>query len=180
MMNLASLFSSLLRRMNANGKEAKEPMATAVCTTMQTAQASEPTTAEKVIKLPKLTAIDTQCGYQAIRRFLFRSAYPRRNGEHYELLKNPHILIERDALGQIYVEADGKRTLYEMEENVRIINTTYCVGIIYNSKSGKTTLRWRDGKPTGRLWGHVTPRSLATLLSCNIRVKELTPPILAS
>lgn len=157
-MSLFSILSSILRH-GTNGNAANEMEVENMTTNMTTTR----------LQLPKLIHIQGDSGYNAFRRFLFKSAYPQADRE---LFLNPRILIERDEKpGRIYVEADGKETLYQAEEHIRIISIRYVIGIIYQSRSGNTVLRWRDNKPTGKVWGHVTPRSLGTLLSCSIHVK---------
>jgi len=168
-MNLPSVFSFLRRSANGKGMRGVATMTVTVPTETQRVKAAKP---------PAVVEIEGESGYNAFRRFLFKSAYPH---AARELLQNPQILIERDENpGQIYVEADGKGTLYQTEDHIRIIGVKHVVGVIYHSRSGNTELRWRDNKPTGRVWGHATRRSFATLLSCNVRIKAKTPPIPAS
>jgi hypothetical protein len=168
-MNLFTTVFSLLKRANGRVGTAPHAAATNVNAAVVLAQC-EPEPREKIVKpIAKVHAIEGRCSYNAFRRFLFKSAYPQATRE---LLENPRILIERDTNpGQIHVEADGKDILFEAEDGIRIVSVKHVLGVIYHSRSGNTELRWRDDKPRGRLWGHVTRRSLGLLLTCNAHVK---------
>jgi len=169
-MNLLSMFSFLRRSTNGNGMRGVAMM-TATVPTVTTTE----TRRVKAAKPSTVVEIEGESGYNALRRFRFKSAYPH---AAHELLQNRRILIERDENpGQIYVEADEKETPYQTEDHIRIISIKHVVGVIYHSRSGNTELRWRDNKPTDRVWGHAVRRSLATLLSCNVRIKAKTAPI---
>jgi hypothetical protein len=162
---------SLLRRnVNEYTHDAVSNMTTAIPNTLTVLETPKPHLQEETPPLAKVIAVQGTCGYNAFRRFLFKAAYPKATRE---LVDNPRILIERDMnpAGRIYVEADGKETLFETEEGIHIVRVRYVVGIIYNSISGNTELRWRDNKPRGKVWGHITRRSLGLLLSCNAQVK---------
>lgn len=71
-----------------------------------------------------------------------------------EYLKKRDVFPERDkAHGLIYVEAADKVTLSKMRE-VSFVKVSDVLGVIYESKSGSTKLKWRriaglKGKVTG-------------------------------
>jgi hypothetical protein len=173
-MNLFTAMFSLLRRANGRIGTAPDAMATKVHAAVVLVP-PEPEPRQKTTKpAVKVHAIEGRCGYNAFRRFLFKSTYPQAGPE---LIENPRILIERDMNpGQVYVEADGKEILLEAEDGIRIVSVKHVLGIIYHSRSGNTELRWRDDKPRGRVWGHVTRRSLGLLLSRNVHIKSISAP----
>ena len=52
---------------------------------------------------------------------------------------------EKISLGSIYVEAADKVTLKKIRD-ITFVNAKDILGIIYNSKSGNTALKWRQIK----------------------------------
>ena len=174
--SMAFALSSLMKRSTNRPEVMKMETATVTLPSSirRTEEAKLPLEQQAKPQSPEIIDITGTSTYTAFRRFLFKSAYPQATGE---LIQNSRILIERDDNpGRIYVEADGKRTLYQAENGIRIISARYVVGIIFHSRSGKTELYWRDNKPAGKIWGHVTRKSLAMLLSCNIHLRRTETP----
>jgi hypothetical protein len=67
--------------------------------------------------------------------------------------------------GTMYVEAEDKETLQQMRE-IRFTRVSNVLGIIYNSKSGRTKLKWRHLKGrVGRLSGDASPNTLVNLFA---------------
>lgn len=121
---------------------------------------------------PSFIEVDGECGYKKFRRFLFKSVYPE--GESSEIMYNPKILIECDGVSgkEVYVEADGKQTLYELGDDKRIISIephSHVLGIIY--RENQAILKWRD---PGHVFGSVTSKTLRRLLSCNVALKQVS------
>jgi hypothetical protein len=67
--------------------------------------------------------------------------------------------------GTMYVEAEDKETLQQVRE-IRFTRVSNVLGIIYNSKSGRTQLKWRHLKGRiGRLSGEASPNTLVNLFA---------------
>jgi len=67
--------------------------------------------------------------------------------------------------GTMYVEAEDKETLQQIRE-IRFTRVSNVLGIIYNSKSGRTQLKWRHLKGRiGRLSGEASPNTLVNLFA---------------
>lgn len=65
--------------------------------------------------------------------------------------------------GTMYVEAEDKVTLSRTNE-ITFVQVSYVLGIIYNSKSGHTQLKWRHVKAdTGRLSGEASTNTMVNL-----------------
>ncbi|MDO8641337.1 MAG: hypothetical protein Q7R33_07300, partial [Nitrosarchaeum sp.] len=99
-----------------------------------------------------MVAIDTPASLESFRRFVIGStcrSYAPRN-----YLEDPEVFAEReDSLGSIYVEAADKVTLKKVRD-ITFVNARDILGIIYNSKSGNTALKWRQlRKNNGKVVG---------------------------
>jgi len=80
------------------------------------------------------------------------SVFPERAGKH----------------GTMYVEAEDKVTLKRIGE-ITFVRASEILGIIYNSKSGRTRLKWRSSaKDVGRLTGEVSTNSLVNIFASEI------------
>lgn len=67
--------------------------------------------------------------------------------------------------GTMYVEAEDKETIQQLRE-IRFTRVSNVLGIIYNSKSGRTQLKWRHLKGrVGRLSGEASPNTLVNLFA---------------
>lgn len=67
--------------------------------------------------------------------------------------------------GTMYVEAEDKETIQQMRE-IRFTRASNVLGIIYNSKSGNTQLKWRHVKGRmGRLTGEASTNTLVNLFA---------------
>jgi len=65
----------------------------------------------------------------------------------------------------MYVEAEDKETVGQMRD-IRFTRVSNVLGIIYNSKSGRTQLKWRHLKGrVGRLSGEASPNTLVNLFA---------------
>ena len=124
-----------------------------------------------------MVKIELRCQRDAFRKFLIisccKSFIPR------EYLNDPSVYPERMGQGLIYVEAKDKETLAELE-GIQFVRASGVVSITYNSKSGRTSLRWEHlGGPEGRLYGEASPRSILNLIEAGIitmdTVKSLRP-----
>lgn len=67
--------------------------------------------------------------------------------------------------GTMYVEAEDKETVYQVRD-IRFTRVSNVLGVIYNSKSGRTQLKWRHLKGrVGRLSGEASPNTLVNLFA---------------
>lgn len=85
------------------------------------------------------------------------------------LLRDENVFPERPSRdGTMYVEAEDKVTLRKIGD-ITFVRVTDVLGIIYNSKSGRTRLKWRSVRDdVGRLTGKVTTHSLVNLFASGI------------
>jgi hypothetical protein len=82
------------------------------------------------------------------------------------LLHNEKVFPERTTgQGTVYVEAEDKQTIQKMRE-ITFVQIADILGIIYNSKSGRTRLKWRSLRDDlGKLTGEVSSNSLVNLFA---------------
>jgi hypothetical protein len=106
--------------------------------------------------------IETMCNLNSFRRFMILSTCQSFIPE--ELLEDDNIFPERGSEdGAIYVEAEDKETVERMG-NITFVRVFEVLGIIYNSKSGRTRLKWRNSRgDMGRLSGEASSNSLVNL-----------------
>lgn len=110
----------------------------------------------------KMVTIDIPASLESFRRFVIsstcKSYAPRAYLEDFE------VFAEReDGLGAIYVEAADKVTLKKIRD-ITFVNGKDVLGIIYNSKSGNTSLKWRQIRRTnGKVIGEASTNSLTNL-----------------
>ncbi|MBT3328823.1 MAG: hypothetical protein HN384_02645 [Nitrosopumilus sp.] len=109
-----------------------------------------------------MVTIDTPASVESFRRFIIsstcRSFAPR------SYLEDAEVFAEReDSLGAIYVEAADKVTLKKIRD-MTFVNARDILGVIYNSKSGNTSLKWRQIKRNnGKVTGEASANSLTNL-----------------
>ena len=73
-----------------------------------------------------------------------------------------------ESLGAIYVEAADKVTLKKIRD-ITFVNARDVLGIIYNSKSGNTSLKWRQIKRNnGKVVGKASSNSLVNLAQSGV------------
>ena len=116
-----------------------------------------------------------ECNYMALRRFLFKAAYPNADNE---VLATPSLLIERDGdfegRGKIHVEVSTKQTICDLPgSTARLISVKQVLGVIYNSRDGGSMVFWCE---PGKIWGHASPRTFAMLLNCKVRITPIIAP----
>ena len=106
--------------------------------------------------------IDTICSLESFRRFLVRACHMPK-----EYMHTRNMFPERTARpGIVYVEAEDKATLGSAGE-IEIVEAGGVAGIVFNSKSGSTALKWKRGSP-GRIRGEVSERTVAMLIRCGV------------
>ncbi|MEK0348122.1 MAG: hypothetical protein QQN44_07320, partial [Nitrosopumilus sp.] len=73
-----------------------------------------------------------------------------------------------DNLGSVYVEAADKVTLKKIRD-ITFVNARDILGIIYNSKSGNTSLKWRQlRRNNGKVSGEASSNSLTNLAESGV------------
>ncbi len=114
-----------------------------------------------------MVTIDTPASVESFRRFIIsstcRSFAPR------SYLEDSEVFAEReDNLGAIYVEAADKVTLKKLRD-MTFVNARDILGVIYNSKSGNTSLKWRQLKRNnGKVTGEASANSLTNLAESGV------------
>jgi hypothetical protein len=111
-----------------------------------------------------LVRIDSICDLENFRRFMIMStcqSYIPRDFDDDETIY-PERASDK---GTMYVEAEDKETVQQLRE-IRFTRVSNVLGIIYNSKSGRTQLKWRHLKGrVGRLSGEASPNTLVNLFA---------------
>ena len=109
-----------------------------------------------------MVEIDAPSSLESFRRFIIASTCSSFAPKSY--LEDPEVFAEReDSLGSIYVEAADKVTLKKIRE-ITFVNAKDVLGVIYSSKSGNTSLKWRQTrKNTGKVTGEASSNSLVNL-----------------
>ena len=109
-----------------------------------------------------MVSIDTPASVESFRRFIISSTCRSYAPRSY--LEDSEVFAEReDNLGAIYVEAADKVTLKKIRD-MTFVNARDILGIIYNSKSGNTSLKWRQIKRNnGKVTGEASANSLTNL-----------------
>ena len=109
-----------------------------------------------------MVEIDAPSSLESFRRFIIASTCSSFAPRSY--LEDPEVFAEREeGLGSIYVEAADKVTLKKIRE-ITFVNAKDVLGVIYSSKSGNTSLKWRQTrKNTGKVTGEASSNSLVNL-----------------
>lgn len=111
--------------------------------------------------------IDVVCSLESFRRFMILSTCDSFIPE--EFLEDDNVFPERPiGNGTMYVEAEDKETLRKIRE-IEFTRVSNVLGVIYNSKSGLTKLKWRQTKDfSGKLGGKASGNSLVNLFEAGI------------
>ncbi|MEM0329667.1 MAG: hypothetical protein QXU12_00070 [Nitrososphaerota archaeon] len=114
--------------------------------------------------------IDVKTTLEKFRRFMILNTCYSFIPKGY--LKDPSIFPERDPPGRIHVEAVSKFSLETVKE-IKFVKAYEVLGIIYNSKSGNTSLIWRQVKGAiGRVSGKASPNSIVNLVEAEVLPKS--------
>jgi len=116
------------------------------------------------VPVEHMVSIDSVCDLDRFRRFMIMSTC--QSYIPMELDQDETVYPERSAdAGTMYVEAEDKETVGQIRE-LRFTRVSNVLGIIYNSKSGRTQLKWRhlQGR-VGRLSGQASPNTLVNLFA---------------
>ena len=114
-----------------------------------------------------MVKIDAPSSLESFRRFTIASTCSSFVPESYR--DDAEVFPEReDALGSIYVEAADKVTLKKVRD-ITFVNARDVLGIIYNSKSGNTSLKWRQiRRNNGKVTGEASSNSLVNLAQSGV------------
>ena len=114
-----------------------------------------------------MVTISTPATLESFRRFIISSTCKSYAPRSY--LEDSEVFAEReDNLGAIYVEAADKVTLKKIRD-ITFMNARDVLGIIYNSKSGNTSLKWRQiRRMEGKVTGEASPNSLTNLAESGV------------
>lgn len=111
--------------------------------------------------------IDTPASLESFRRFIIASTCSSYAPKSY--IEDVEVFAEREEdLGSIYVEAADKVTLKKIRD-ITFVNARDILGIIYNSKSGNTSLNWRQiRRNNGKVTGDASSNSLVNLAEAGV------------
>jgi hypothetical protein len=111
--------------------------------------------------------IETVCDLENFRRFMILSTCQSFMPD--ELAEDNSVFPERASqIGTMYVEAEDKETV-QVVGDISFTRVSNVLGIIYNSKSGRTKLKWRSVKEDfGKLTGEASPNSLVNLYTARV------------
>ena len=114
-----------------------------------------------------MVTIDATTSLDSFRRFVMASTCSSFAPKSY--LEDFEVFPEREeGLGSIYVEAADKVTLKKIRD-ITFVNARDVLGIIYNSKSGNTSLKWRQiRRNSGKISGEASSNSLVNLAEVGV------------
>ena len=114
-----------------------------------------------------MVKIDAATSLENFRRFTIVSTCSSFAPESYT--EDPEVFPEREeSLGSIYVEAADKVTLKKLR-SITFVNARDVLGIIYNSKTGNTSLKWRQFRHnSGKVTGEASSNSLVNLAQSGV------------
>jgi hypothetical protein len=111
--------------------------------------------------------IDVVCPLESFRRFMILSTCNSFIPD--EFIEDVNVFPERPVEnGTMYVEAEDKETL-QRSRDLQFARVSNVLGVIYNSKSGLTKLKWRHIKDAlGKLSGEASGNSVVNLFEAEI------------
>ena len=113
-----------------------------------------------------MVSVDVSCSLENFRKFTMASTCRSFAPEAY--LGDNEIFPEREEGGIIYVEAADKVTLKKIR-NITFVNARDVLGVIYNSNSGSTSIKWRQTqRHSGRATGEISTNSLMNLAESGV------------
>ena len=114
-----------------------------------------------------MVKMDAAASLDSFRRFVMTSTCNSFVPKSY--LEDFEVFPEREeSLGSIYVEAADKVTLKKIRD-ITFVNARDVLGIIYNSKSGNTSLKWRQiRRNNGKVSGEASSNSLVNLAEVGV------------
>ena len=114
-----------------------------------------------------MVTIDTPASVESFRKFVISSTCKSYAPRSY--LEDSEVFAEREEnLGSVYVEAADKVTLKKIRD-ITFVNARDILGVIYNSKSGNTSLKWRQlRRNNGKVTGEASANSLTNLAESGV------------
>ena len=114
-----------------------------------------------------MVKIDAAASLESFRKFIIASTCNSFAPQSY--VDDNEVFAERENnLGSIYVEAADKATLKKIRD-MTFVNAKDVLGIIYNSKSGNTSLKWRQVRHNnGKVVGEASSNSLVNLAQSGV------------
>jgi hypothetical protein len=114
-----------------------------------------------------MVKIDAAASLESFRKFIIASTCNSFAPQSY--VDDSEVFAERENnLGSIYVEAADKVTLKKIRD-MTFVNAKDVLGIIYNSKSGNTSLKWRQVRHNnGKVVGEASSNSLVNLAQSGV------------
>ena len=115
----------------------------------------------------KMVEINAPSSLDNFRKFVIASTCSSFAPNSY--IDDIEVFPEREEnLGSIYVEAADKVTLKKIRD-ITFVNARDVLGIIYNSKSGNTSLKWRQiRRNNGKVVGQASSNSLVNLAQSGV------------
>ena len=115
----------------------------------------------------KMVQINAPSSLDNFRKFVIASTCSSFAPNSY--MDDIEVFPEREeSLGAIYVEAADKVTLKKIRD-ITFVNARDVLGIIYNSKSGNTSLKWRQiRRNNGKVVGKASSNSLVNLAQSGV------------
>ena len=115
----------------------------------------------------KMVEINAPSSLDNFRKFVIASTCSSFAPNSY--MDDIEVFPEREeSLGAIYVEAADKVTLKKIRD-ITFVNARDVLGIIYNSKSGNTSLKWRQiRRNNGKVVGKASSNSLVNLAQSGV------------
>ena len=115
----------------------------------------------------KMVQINAPSSLDNFRKFVIASTCSSFAPNSY--MDDIEVFPEREEnLGSIYVEAADKVTLKKIRD-ITFVNARDVLGIIYNSKSGNTSLKWRQiRRNNGKVVGQASSNSLVNLAQSGV------------
>ena len=115
----------------------------------------------------KMVQINAPSSLDNFRKFVIASTCTSFAPNSY--MDDIEVFPEREeSLGAIYVEAADKVTLKKIRD-ITFVNARDVLGIIYNSKSGNTSLKWRQiRRNNGKVVGKASSNSLVNLAQSGV------------
>jgi hypothetical protein len=115
----------------------------------------------------KMVEINAPSSLDNFRKFVIASTCSSFAPNSY--IDDIEVFPEREEnLGSIYVEAADKVTLKKIRD-ITFVNARDVLGIIYNSKSGNTSLKWRQiRRNNGKVAGKASSNSLVNLAQSGV------------
>ncbi len=125
-----------------------------------------------------MVEINIEATLERFRMFLIYSTCRSYIPESY--YHDPDVFPERESgQGAIYVEATDKASLKKIRE-IAFVDARDVLGIIYESKSGNTKLRWRQTRgSSGRVTGVASANALTNLINSGVITLEYVEEVVS-